>query len=105
VKVWDSAGSQLFDQMVTNQNNERSGITAILVVPEKAPPGGEPVSALVTACDDKALKMWCLPTFDRRGILTSRAGHSDVVRCLARGPGNSFFSGGMDRSIIVWEFM
>ena len=63
---------------------------------------GEPV--LVTACDDNALKMWRMPTFDKRGILASRVGHSDVVRCIAKGPGNSFFTGGMDRNIFVWEF-
>ena len=65
--------------------------------------GGE--TRVVTACDDKALKMWVLPTFDKRGIIGARVGHSDVVRCLAKGPGNSFFSGGMDGNIMVWEFM
>ena len=99
VKVWDGAGGQLFDQVITNQQNAPSGVTAMLVVPE-----GES-SVLVTACDDKALKMWVLPTFDKRGIIGARVGHSDVVRCLAKGPGNSFFSGGMDGNIMVWEFM
>ena len=88
-------------QEVRNQNNQPSGIAAVLVVPEVQGEG----SVLITACDDKAMKMWTLPTFDRRGILAARAGHADVVRCLARGPGNSFFSGGMDNSILVWEFM
>ena len=91
-------------QAVTNQNNQPSGVTAILVLPEPSVHGGES-SVLVTACDDKALKLWMMPTFDKRGIIAPRAGHSDVVRCIARGPGNSFFSGAMDNSIIVWEFM
>ena len=99
VKVWDMEGAQQYSQVVTNQNNQPSGIAAMIVVPE-----GES-QVLITACDDKALKLWMMPTFDKRGILASRVGHSDVVRCLARGPGNSFFSGGMDNTIIVWEFM
>lgn len=70
----------------------------MIVVPEND------ASVLVTACDDKALKLWMMPSFDKRGILASRVGHSDVARCLAKGPGNSFFSGAMDNSIIVWEF-
>ena len=78
-------------------------MTAIAVVPEVTASGETAV--MVTACDDKALKLWCMPTFDKRGIMAARAGHQDVVRCLARGPGNSFFSGSMDNSIIVWEFM
>ena len=75
----------------------------MIVVPEVTGQGEN--SVLVTACDDKALKLWMMPTFDKRGILASRAGHSDVARCLAKGPGNSFFSGAMDNTIIVWEFM
>lgn len=98
-KVWDAAGSLLHDQHVTNQHGESSGITSLLVLKE---PGEEQV--LVTACQDNALKLWRMPGFSRRGILASRAGHSDIVRCLAKGPGASFFSGSMDRSIIVWEF-
>ena len=80
-----------------------SGVAALIIVPEVTPQGE--ASVLVTACDDKALKLWVMPTFDKRGILASRVGHNDVARCLARGPGNSFFSGAMDNSIIVWEFM
>jgi WD40 repeat protein len=49
--------------------------------------------------------MWRLPSFEKRGIIATRAGHADVVRCLAKGPGNSFFSGSMDKLIMVWEFM
>ena len=98
VKVWDGAGGQLWDQEITNQQNLPSGVTAMLVVSE-----GDS-SLLVTACDDKALKLWSVPTFNKRGIIGARVGHSDVVRCLAKGPGNSFFSGGMDNSIMVWEF-
>ena len=79
------------------QHGESSGITSLLVLKE---PGEEQV--LVTACQDNALKLWRMPGFSRRGILASRAGHSDIVRCLAKGPGASFFSGSMDRSIIVW---
>ena len=90
-------------QIVTNQNNMPSGVAAMIVVPEVTGQGEN--SVLVTACDDKALKLWMMPTFDKRGILASRAGHSDVARCLAKGPGNSFFSGAMDNTIIVWEFM
>ena len=115
-KVWDAAGSLLRDQHVTNQartrqftdpadlpcrtaamsnpvlscGGESSGITSLLVLKE---PGEEQV--LVTACQDNALKLWRMPGFSRRG-------HSDIVRCLAKGPGASFFSGSMDRSIIVW---
>ena len=103
VKVWDFEGNQQYDQVVTNQSQAPSGIAAMLVVPEVTAQGE--TSVLVTACDDKALKLWLMPTFDKRGILASRMGHSDVARCLARGPGNSFFSGAMDNSIIVWEFM
>ena len=89
-------------QVVTNQNNQPSGIVSMITVPEATAQGES--SVLVTACDDKALKLWMMPTFDKRGILASRVGHADVVRCLARGPGNSFFSAGMDSVIIVWEF-
>ena len=86
-------------QVVTNQNNQPSGMTAVVVVPE-----GES-SVMVTACDDKALKLWMMPSFEKRGIIAQRAGgHNDVCRCLARGPKQSFFSGSMDNSIIVWEF-
>ena len=46
-----------------------------------------------------------MPSFEKRGILASRAGHSDVPRCLTKGPGNSFFSGAMDNTVLVWEFM
>ena len=60
---------------------------------------------LVTACDDKALKLWTLPDFQRRGIVTSRTGHQDVVRAITKGPGNSFFTGGMDSVILAWEFV
>jgi len=103
VKVWDAENQQQFDQVVTNQSNLPSGIAAMITVPEVTAQGES--SVLVTACDDKALKLWMMPSFDKRGILATRAGHADVVRCLARGPGNSFFSGGMDNVIIVWEFM
>ena len=76
VKVWDGAGGQLWDQEITNQQNMPSGVAAMLVVPE-----GES-SVLVTACDDKALKLWVLPTFNKRGIIGARVRHSDVVRCM-----------------------
>jgi len=99
VKVWDSAGAQQFEQGVTNQHNQPSGITAMLVMSD-----GPDSSVMITACSDKAIKMWAMPSFDKRGILASRAGHADTARCLAKGPGNSFFSGAMDHAIIVWEF-
>lgn len=102
VKVWDAEGNMQFDHVVTNQSNAPSGVTALIVVPEVTPQGE--TSVLVTACDDRALKLWMMPTFDKRGIIASRMGHADVVRCVARGPGNSFFSGAMDNSIMVWEF-
>ena len=89
---------------MTDQNNQPSGIVSIVVTNEKAADGSE-TPVLVAGCNDKALKMWRLPNFERRGIIASRAGHADTVRCLTRGPGNSFFSGSMDQSIIVWEFM
>uniref|UniRef100_A0A7S4BMP2 Guanine nucleotide-binding protein subunit beta-like protein n=1 Tax=Chrysotila carterae TaxID=13221 RepID=A0A7S4BMP2_CHRCT len=108
VKVWDSAGVLQLSHQVTNKISQPSGITAIAIVAE----GGNPADAsvpndfvLVTACDDNALKLWRCPTFDKRGIIAQSAGHSDVVRCLAKGPGNSFFSGSMDHTIMVWEFM
>ena len=87
VKTWDAAGAMLYDHLVTNQHNQPSGVTSLAVVSDAAADGdpnnqGEPV--LVTACDDKALKMWRMPTFDKRGILASRVGHSDVVRCIAK---------------------
>ena len=53
----------------------------------------------------QALKLWTLPGFERRGIIASRNGHSDVVRAVCKGPGNSFFTGGMDCTIFAWEFM
>ena len=59
---------------------------------------------MVTACQDKAIKLWTMPTFAKRGIMGQKAGHTDVVRCIAKGPGNSFFTGSMDYSICVWEF-
>ena len=100
IKVWDAQGGQIFDQVVTNQSNQPSGITSMVVVPE-----GDG-SVMVTACDDKALKLWMMPSFDKRGIIGQRAGgHSDVARCLAKGPKQSFFSGSMDNTIIVWELV
>lgn len=100
IKVWDSSGAQVFEQVVTNQNNQPSGMTAIVVVPSEGDS-----SVMVTACDDKALKLWMMPSFEKRGIIGTRAGgHNDVVRCLAKGPKQSFFSGSMDNSINVWEF-
>ena len=100
VKVWNSEGGLLYEHGVTNLHNKPSGITALLLTNDA---GSEPV--LITACNDCALKMWRMPGFEKRGILASRAGHTDVVRCLAKGPGNSFFSGSIDHSIIVWEFL
>ena len=47
VKVWDGNGGQLWDHIITNQQNEPSGVAALLVVPE-----GES-NVMVTACDDK----------------------------------------------------
>merc|ERR1719271_1099266 len=41
VKVWDASGNQVYDQAVTNQSNQPSGVTAILVVPEPTSQGGE----------------------------------------------------------------
>eukprot|EP00962_Isochrysis_galbana_P041063 scaffold14986_cov46-Isochrysis_galbana.AAC.2 len=73
--------------------------------PAATHPQFPPEQVLLTACDDQAIKMWRLPSFEKRGIIATRAGHGDVVRCLAKGPGNSFFSGSMDKSIMVWEFM
>ena len=52
IKVWDSAGGQLWDQVVTNQQNDPSGIVSLLVVPE-----GES-SVMVTACDDNGTPPW-----------------------------------------------
>ena len=83
VKTWQSDGTPLYEHGVTNQHGQPSGITALLLTTEKD--GGEPV--LITACNDNALKMWKMPTFDRRGILGSKAGHADIVRCMAKGPG------------------
>jgi len=105
VKVWNAEGEMLHEQGVTNQHNQPSGITALLLTNEAGKDGsaGEPV--LVTACNDCALKLWRMPGFEKRGILAARVGHSDIVRCLARGPGNSFFSGSIDHSILVWEFL
>lgn len=78
-------------------------MVSVVVVPEQTANGEQ--SVMVTGCDDKALKLWMMPSFDKRGILGTRVGHSDVVRCMCRGPGGSFFSGSMDNSIIVWEFL
>ena len=104
--MWDTSGTQLFDQVVTNQSNQPSGITSLLLASEGGQDGGDGgEQILVSACDDQALKMWKMPTFDKRGILGARLGHKDVVRSLAKGPGNSFFSASMDSNIIVWEFM
>jgi len=109
VKVWDANGALLQDHVVTNRDNRPSGITAIAVVSEPKPAGTEETEelqyVLITACEDKALKLWRLPNFDKRGILASREGHADMPRCLCKGPGNSFFSGSKDRAILVWEFI
>ena len=51
VKVWDTAGNLQNDHLVTNQNNQPSGVTSIAVIPEQTPQGE--VFVLVTACDDK----------------------------------------------------
>jgi len=105
VKVWDSNLAMVHEHQVTNRNNQPSGVTSIVMVSEgSAEAGGAAEMVLVTACDDVALKLWRMPGFDKRGILASREGHQDVVRCMAKGPGNTFFSGGMDFSICAWEF-
>jgi WD40 repeat protein len=101
VKVWAADGSNVYEHTVTNKDNQPSAITALTVVQSA---DRAESSVMVTACEDSALKLWCMPTFDRRGIIASRAGHTNTPRCLAKGPGRSFFSGGMDHSIIVWEF-
>ena len=49
VKVWDPAGQMLFEQGVTNAQNQPSGITAMLVTTDAS--GSD--SVLVTACNDK----------------------------------------------------
>uniref|UniRef100_A0A7S3T905 Uncharacterized protein n=1 Tax=Emiliania huxleyi TaxID=2903 RepID=A0A7S3T905_EMIHU len=105
VKVWSPTGELLHDHTVTNQHGHPSGVTAMAVVSEPTAGGEEGDQVLLTACDDQAIKMWRMPTFDKRGILATRIGHSDVVRCLAKGPGHSFFSGAMDKNVLVWEFM
>lgn len=43
-----------------------------------------------------------VPNFERRGIIL---GHTQPCRALCLGPGNSFFSGGMDTTVKVWEFL
>ena len=53
---------------MTNQQNEPAGVAALLVVPE-----GESC-VMVTACDDKALKLWVLQTFAKRGIISRSVG-------------------------------
>ena len=105
IVVWDRVnGSMLFEQAVTNQHNQQTGITSMLMLSDGVrfrnsasscvrpviftPSAGPDSSVLVTACRDNALKMWAMPTFDKRGILGSRVGHSDCVRCLAKGPGH-----------------
>jgi len=106
VKVWDSQGQMIHDQMVADRDGAPSGVTDLVVVSEPmSDPNAQPEAVLITACQDKALKMWKMPGFERRGILTPKHGHQDVVRCLAKGPGNSFFSGSMDKQVLVWEFM
>lgn len=42
-----------------------------------------------------------VPNFERRGIIL---GHTQPCRALCLGPGNSFFSAGMDTNVKVWEF-
>uniref|UniRef100_A0A7S2JHB5 Target of rapamycin complex subunit LST8 n=2 Tax=Haptolina brevifila TaxID=156173 RepID=A0A7S2JHB5_9EUKA len=103
VKVWNAfTGEQQYDHVVTGRQNQPSGVTALQLVPETTANGDGTV--MVTACDDKALKLWAMPNFDRRGIIGAREGHADVARCLAKGPGNSYFSGSMDNRVMVWEF-
>ena len=92
----------MHDQLITGRTNQPSGVTALAVVPEG---GSSEEFVLITACDDKALKLWKMPNFDKRGILAQREGHAENVHCLARGPGNSFFSGSQDRTVLVWEFI
>ena len=55
VKVWDAAGNLQNDHLVTNQNNQPSGVTSIAVIPEQTPQGE--VFVLVTACDDKVSRL------------------------------------------------
>jgi len=109
VRVWDCGklapghNAEIqpeYDHVVLQQDRNASGVVALAVVPH----GDE--SVMVTACSDKALKLWMMPTFGRRGILTAKAGHAEVVRCIAKGPGNSFFTGSMspENGICVWEF-
>jgi len=99
VKVWDGQGTQLYDHVCLGQQGGESGVTALAVVPDQAD------GVMVTACQDKAIKLWQMPKFSKRGILGYKAGHTDVVRCIAKGPGNSFFTGSMDKTICVWEMM
>ena len=89
----------LHDHAVLTQQQQPSGVTALAVVPDH---NGDAV--MITACQDNALKLWAMPNFSKRGIIAQRQGRSDVVRCIAKGPGNSFFTGSMDHSILVWEF-
>ena len=72
VKVWEASGKQLYDHVVTDKGGNPSPVTALVQVTENTPAGES--SVIVTACDDKALKLWTLPTFDRRGILTQSQG-------------------------------
>lgn len=107
-QVWDcsklpagaSSDPPVYDHAVLQQDKQVSGVVALAVVPN----GDE--SVMVTACQDKAIKLWMMPTFGKRGILGQRAGHAEVVRCIAKGPGNSFFTGSMspENRICVWEF-
>lgn len=98
MQVWDAQGTLLFDHVCLTKEQRESGVTAIAVVPDHTD------GVMVTACQDKAIKLWKMPTFAKRGIIGPKAGHTDVVRCIAKGPGNSFFTGSMDSSICVWEF-
>lgn len=98
MQVWDAQGTLLFDHVCRTLDRRESGVTAIAIVPDHAD------CVMVAACQDKAIKLWTMPTFAKRGIMGQKAGHTDVVRCIAKGPGNSFFTGSMDYSICVWEF-
>jgi WD40 repeat protein len=101
VFVYDTtkALAKVFSHVVTNRDRAPSPVTAMEICSDSA---GSAI--LVVACSDNAMKLWEVPSFDRRGILLGHQGHSQPCRALCLGPGNSFFSAGMDTAVKVWEF-